>query len=187
MFFLQTQNSVYEIVSDVNSRQDIIEERLTCLEEKLNNIQLSLELLPDMLTRWGCFWKVSWCLIVSNVGRLLQQQSQTLPVAVTQCPPVSDTPSLNISSSRSCPGPPGPWLPAVSAAPTASHQLSSQLPPANNNSCHLPTSYSVTNRLNNMSNQLSVDSGGSGPHMARGPTLEPRQPPQYSESQVRPR
>ena len=47
----QTQNSVYEIVSDVNSRQDIIEERLTCLEDKLNNIQLSLELLPDMLTR----------------------------------------------------------------------------------------------------------------------------------------
>ena len=47
----QTQNSVYEIVSDVNSRQDMIEERLTCLEEKLNNIQLSLELLPDLLTR----------------------------------------------------------------------------------------------------------------------------------------
>ena len=43
---------MYEIVSDVNSRQDIIEERLTCLEEKLNNIQLSLELLPDMLTRY---------------------------------------------------------------------------------------------------------------------------------------
>ena len=47
----QTQNSVYEIVSDVNSRQDMIEERLSCLEEKLNNIQLSLELLPDMLSR----------------------------------------------------------------------------------------------------------------------------------------
>merc|ERR1711915_747699 len=47
----KTQNSVYEIVSDVNSRQDIMEERLTCLEEKLSNIQLSLELLPDMLTR----------------------------------------------------------------------------------------------------------------------------------------
>ena len=50
----QTQNSVYEIVSDVNSRQDIMEERLTCLEEKLSNIQLSLELLPDMLTRFVC-------------------------------------------------------------------------------------------------------------------------------------
>ena len=43
---------MYEIVSDVNSRQDIIEERLTCLEEKLNNIQISLELLPDMLSRY---------------------------------------------------------------------------------------------------------------------------------------
>ena len=48
---LQTQNSVYEIVSDVNSRQDIMEERLTCLEEKLSSIQLSLEMLPDLLTR----------------------------------------------------------------------------------------------------------------------------------------
>ena len=51
----QTQNSVYEIVSDVNSRQDMIEERLSCLEEKLNNIQLSLELLPDMLSRWNIY------------------------------------------------------------------------------------------------------------------------------------
>ena len=42
---------MYEIVSDVNSRQDIMEERLTCLEEKLTSIQLSLEMLPDLLTR----------------------------------------------------------------------------------------------------------------------------------------
>ena len=46
---------MYEIVSDVNSRQDMIEERLSCLEEKLNNIQLSLELLPDMLSRWNIY------------------------------------------------------------------------------------------------------------------------------------
>ena len=168
----------------MNSRQDIIEERLTCLEEKLNNIQLSLELLPDMLTRLVWSVQVCWSLIVIDLCRLLQQH-QTVPVPVTQCPPVSETPSLNISSSRSCPGPPGPWLPAAPAAATASHQLSQLPAAANNNSCHLPTSYSVTNRLNNMSNQLSVDSGGSGPHMTRGPALEPRQPPQYSESQVR--
>ena len=29
-----------------------MEERLTCLEEKLSSIQLSLEMLPDLLTRW---------------------------------------------------------------------------------------------------------------------------------------
>ena len=32
-------------------RQDIMEERLTCLEEKLSSIQLSLEMLPDLLSR----------------------------------------------------------------------------------------------------------------------------------------
>ena len=34
------------------ARQDIMEERLTCLEEKLSSIQLSLEMLPDLLTRY---------------------------------------------------------------------------------------------------------------------------------------
>ena len=29
-----------------------MEERLTCLEEKLSSIQLSLEMLPDLLTRY---------------------------------------------------------------------------------------------------------------------------------------
>ena len=127
------------------------------------DIQKLLVLLYESLL----YWSVSGLLIVTNVCRLLQQSQ---PV-VSQCPPVSETgPSLNISSSRSCPGPPVPWLPAVTTAvPTASHQLP-QLPA---NSCHIPTSYSVTNRLNNVSNQLSVDSGASYRH-----------PPQYSESQV---
>jgi len=47
----KTQNSVYEIVSDVNSRQDIMEDRLATLEEKLSNLQLSIDLLPDTLNR----------------------------------------------------------------------------------------------------------------------------------------
>lgn len=47
----KTQNSVYEIVSDVNSRQDIMEERLASLEEKMTNLQLSLDLLPETLNR----------------------------------------------------------------------------------------------------------------------------------------
>ncbi|KAI8434201.1 hypothetical protein MSG28_012310, partial [Choristoneura fumiferana] len=38
-FLLQTQNTVYEIVSDMSSRQDSIEERLTSLEEKLTSLQ----------------------------------------------------------------------------------------------------------------------------------------------------
>ncbi|KAI8434200.1 hypothetical protein MSG28_012310, partial [Choristoneura fumiferana] len=35
----KTQNTVYEIVSDMSSRQDSIEERLTSLEEKLTSLQ----------------------------------------------------------------------------------------------------------------------------------------------------
>merc|ERR1712106_445327 len=40
----KTQNSVYEIVADFNPRQDLVEEKLT-------SIQLSLEVLPDLLAR----------------------------------------------------------------------------------------------------------------------------------------
>ena len=116
----------------------------------------------------------------------------------------SEDKSLQISSSRSCP--PGPWLPAP--ATTASHQLSQLTSPVSSAaaavSCHgrMTSSHSVSQRL---SNQLSVDSGGSAGHgsdrsnhghMLRSPGLmEPsftssttshmsRQPPQYSESQV---
>lgn len=38
--FLQTQNTVYEIVSDMSSRQDAVEERLTNLEDKIQTLQV---------------------------------------------------------------------------------------------------------------------------------------------------
>jgi len=47
----KTQNSVYEIVSDVNNRQDVMEERLASIEDKITSIQVSLDLLPDTLNR----------------------------------------------------------------------------------------------------------------------------------------
>ena len=47
----QTQNSVYEIVSEINSRQDIIEEKMVTLEEKLVTLQISLDSLQDTLHR----------------------------------------------------------------------------------------------------------------------------------------
>ncbi|XP_047506402.1 small conductance calcium-activated potassium channel protein isoform X2 [Pieris napi] len=50
-FLLQTQNTVYEIVSDMSSRQDSIEERLTSLEEKLSTLQEQVNSLPDMMAR----------------------------------------------------------------------------------------------------------------------------------------
>ncbi|CAG4935547.1 unnamed protein product [Colias eurytheme] len=50
-FLLQTQNTVYEIVSDMSTRQDSIEERLTSLEEKLTTLQEQVNSLPDMMAR----------------------------------------------------------------------------------------------------------------------------------------
>ncbi|GBP11256.1 Small conductance calcium-activated potassium channel protein [Eumeta japonica] len=50
-FLLQTQNTVYEIVSDMSTRQDSIEERLTSLEEKLTALQEQVNSLPDVVAR----------------------------------------------------------------------------------------------------------------------------------------
>ena len=42
---------MYELVHDMNTRQDKLEERLASLEEKLTSLQEQLELLPEALTR----------------------------------------------------------------------------------------------------------------------------------------
>lgn len=47
----QTQNTVYEIVSDMSTRQDSLEERLVSLEDKLTALQEQLDMLPEALTR----------------------------------------------------------------------------------------------------------------------------------------
>ena len=49
--YFQTQNSVYEVLSDVNSRQDVMDERIASMEDRMNSIQCSLDVLPDILTR----------------------------------------------------------------------------------------------------------------------------------------
>ena len=66
LLVLQTQNSVYEIVSDVNSRQDIMEDRMASLEDKMTSIQLSLELLPDLLSRWQHLIRQYLCCVNPN-------------------------------------------------------------------------------------------------------------------------
>ncbi|XP_060536915.1 small conductance calcium-activated potassium channel protein isoform X3 [Cylas formicarius] len=45
----KTQNTVYEIVSDMSTRQDTLEDRLTNVEEKLSALQEQLDLLPDLI------------------------------------------------------------------------------------------------------------------------------------------
>lgn len=47
----KTQNSVYEIVSDMSGRQDTLEERINSMEERLQNIQEQMDLLPELLSR----------------------------------------------------------------------------------------------------------------------------------------
>lgn len=39
----KTQNTVYEIVSDMATRQDSLDERITGLEEKIQNIRVGEE------------------------------------------------------------------------------------------------------------------------------------------------
>lgn len=36
----KTQNTVYEIVSDMSTRQDALEERITSLEDKIQTVQV---------------------------------------------------------------------------------------------------------------------------------------------------
>ncbi|KAK9890304.1 hypothetical protein WA026_010407 [Henosepilachna vigintioctopunctata] len=45
----KTQNTVYEIVSDISTRQDTVEERLSTMEDKLVALQEQMELLPDII------------------------------------------------------------------------------------------------------------------------------------------
>ncbi|KAK4290829.1 hypothetical protein Pmani_036305 [Petrolisthes manimaculis] len=49
--FLITQNTVYELVSDMSGRQDVLDDRVNSLEDRLASIQESLEAMPEVLTR----------------------------------------------------------------------------------------------------------------------------------------
>jgi len=48
----QTQNTVYEIISDMSSRQDAIEERLTNLEDKMQSIQVWQTIGAGLFQLW---------------------------------------------------------------------------------------------------------------------------------------
>lgn len=45
----KTQNTVYEIVSDLSQRQEGLEDRLSHMEEKLAAVADQLDMLPDLL------------------------------------------------------------------------------------------------------------------------------------------
>lgn len=54
---------MYEIVSDMSTRQDTLEDRLTTMEDKLVALQEQLDLLPDLIASriqaqvWFFTWK----------------------------------------------------------------------------------------------------------------------------------
>jgi potassium intermediate/small conductance calcium-activated channel subfamily N len=74
----RTQNNVYEILSDVNSRQDIMDERIANLEDRLNSIQVSMDMLPDVLSR--CIQ--SSLEHMSSATALVASSSSTAAIAV---------------------------------------------------------------------------------------------------------
>nr|XP_037874275.1 small conductance calcium-activated potassium channel protein isoform X6 [Bombyx mori] len=101
-FLLQTQNTVYEIVSDMSTRQDTIEERLTSLEEKLTTLQEQVNSLPDVMAR--CLQQC-W-------ERAEQRRNFLHPdTAAVPTPPSSTiTPYARAMPSASHPWPPSPVL-----------------------------------------------------------------------------
>ncbi|XP_049872053.1 small conductance calcium-activated potassium channel protein isoform X1 [Pectinophora gossypiella] len=100
-FLFQTQNTVYEIVSDMSTRQDTIEERLTSLEEKLTALQEQVNTLPDVVAR--CLQQC-W-------ERAEQRRNYLHPdTAAVPTPPSSITPYARTMASASHPWPPSPVL-----------------------------------------------------------------------------
>ncbi|XP_026325836.1 small conductance calcium-activated potassium channel protein [Hyposmocoma kahamanoa] len=97
----KTQNTVYEIVSDMSTRQDSIEERLTSLEEKLTTLQEQVNNLPDVVAR--CLQQC-W-------ERAESRRNYLHPdAAAVPTPPSSITPYTRTMASVSHPWPPSPVL-----------------------------------------------------------------------------
>ncbi|CAG2162945.1 unnamed protein product [Oppiella nova] len=45
------QNNVYEIVSDINARQELLDEKMITIEDRMSMIYEQIEALPDLLTK----------------------------------------------------------------------------------------------------------------------------------------
>ena len=93
----QTQNSVYEIVSDMSGRQDTLEERINSMEEKLQNIQEQMDLLPELLTR---------C-IAQQAEKAEQRRNFLHPESAANLAPLTPSHAL---------GPSGPMGPSTSGS-----------------------------------------------------------------------
>ncbi|OWR45158.1 calcium-activated potassium channel [Danaus plexippus plexippus] len=128
----KTQNMVHEIVSDMSTRQDTIEERLTSLEEKLTTLQEQVNNLPDVMAR--CLQQC-W-------ERAEQRRNFLHPdTAAAPTPPASSiSPYSRTLATSTHPWPPSPVLPnarthlpseggSISAAPQTSSPAPHSRPP----------------------------------------------------------
>lgn len=136
---------MYEIVSDMSTRQDTLEERLVSVEDKLAALQEQLELLPEALTR---------C-IAQHAERMEQRRNFLHPdAAVALATPLNGVPgapancALNVGMSGSIatsshhPLSASPLLPhsrSVPSAPVSLHPwpASPVLPPISSRTPHL--------------------------------------------------
>ncbi|XP_064292499.1 small conductance calcium-activated potassium channel protein isoform X10 [Plodia interpunctella] len=116
----KTQNTVYEIVSDMSTRQDTIEERLTSLEEKLTTLQEQVNTLPDVVAR--CLQQC-W-------ERAEQRRNFLHPDTAAAPTPPSSTiaPYARTIASASHPWPPSPVLQSAARTHSAPESTSAPSP-----------------------------------------------------------
>ncbi|XP_060804460.1 small conductance calcium-activated potassium channel protein [Amyelois transitella] len=116
----KTQNTVYEIVSDMSTRQDTIEERLTSLEEKLTTLQEQVNSLPDVVAR--CLQQC-W-------ERAEQRRNFLHPdtAAVPTPPSSSIAPYARTIASASHPWPPSPVLQSAARTHSAPESTTAHSP-----------------------------------------------------------
>ncbi|XP_065165966.1 small conductance calcium-activated potassium channel protein isoform X6 [Atheta coriaria] len=96
----KTQNTVYEIVSDMSSRQDSLDEHLGTLEDKLVALQEQLELLPDLIANR----------IQAHAEKMEQRRNFLHPESAAGLQAARSVPPA-------CPWPTGPALPLPAPTP----------------------------------------------------------------------
>ncbi|CAG7835131.1 unnamed protein product [Allacma fusca] len=97
----KTQNTVYEIVSDLTARQDHFEERLQAIEEKIALVHEQLEGLPDVISR--CLSRHSYEMQSKNY--LLRPESAATPSTLPPALPTTSATQMhnNMPHSKSVP------------------------------------------------------------------------------------
>ncbi|OAD58616.1 Small conductance calcium-activated potassium channel protein [Eufriesea mexicana] len=165
----KTQNTVYEIVSDMSTRQDALEERLVGLEdrligleEKLTGLQAQLELLPEELTR---------CL-AQHAERMEQRRNFLHPDTAHPLANLSNS----LPHSRSVPSAPSttslhPW-PASSILPPVSSRTP-HLVPETGRHHSLAHSTVATTTTSQSATRLTSQSGMGGLGNSQGSDTSP--------------